>query len=1039
MRIAQVLRKNKKKLLISLAAGLLCLFLSLFSISVHSETIRINIVWSVLFPIIVAMAYNFRYGLLAGLTGGAWFPFLIWAYNGYANLLNFLLLLLLYVVAGKIKPSGINYSYRAFLSRLGIGILILVPAFTLGYIVLFNKLMLFNPPFWVSQTTNHFGNRILLGFLIKDIINYTFLILLAEVMLHLPIIRNIFSLKNEYHQKLNHRLFTTSLITALIIWLSFTSVDLMIFQTHIDHGYHYYIFVLLVALWVSAIVSRSLINLIEARLEQENQFRLREEEFRSIFESIHAGIGIIDREGNYRLINKWWQEKLGYDREEIHSLRNIDITFPDDLPSTKVMISKLLNKEVDHFSMEKRYLRKDGSVFWGQLFSSAIHDNNGEVSYITGIINDITERKEAEAALIREKRFSSQLIEALPGIFYLYTYPELKLVLWNSNHEKLLGFTGEELKDRHILEWHPPEHRHLVLEAIEQTFNKGQNILESPLIAKDGTSIPFLMTGIRFETEEQLYMLGFGIDITDKKKAEKELLTAQQRQEAMIANIADVIAIIDSTGINRYKSPNIEKWFGWKPGELIGKSAWDLLHPEDLESVKLFFYDICQEPNKSGVTECRYINKKGEYKWIEVFAINCIDSQVINGVLINYKDISERKYNQALQQEVIIARKSAEFKQKFLANMSHEIRTPLTGVLGMAEILSKTKLDDHQKDYLTTLLQAAENLREIINLILDYSKIEAGKIVLKNIDFSLRDLMVETEKFFNSITSKELQWSSHIEEGIPEKIATDKHRVSQIIRNLVSNAVKFTTSGGVSLKITIAGKPSSSKQGESELKLKVEVKDTGKGINKAYHDKLFDPFFQVDSELTRNHDGTGLGLPICKELAELLGGEINFESEPGKGSTFWFTFNCIAAQTKDDRTERKEQTFNKPSIGSIRRLSILLVEDKFINQKVICLLLKSIGHSVIIAENGEEALKIYQPNLFDLILMDIQMPLMDGIEATRRLREKFTDLPPIIGLSANAFEGDREKYIAQGLDEYLTKPINLADFQEVVSILNICQ
>jgi len=1033
----EFIKKNQNKLLISSAAGILCLVLSWFSITVHIDHIRINIVWSVLFPVLVALAYGYRYGLLAGLAGGAWFPFLLWANNGYANLLNFFLLMLLFAVAGKIKPPGNKYSYHLFISRLGIGLLLLIPTFAFGYIFLFNKLLLFNPPFWAIHAIQSFETDILVGFLIKDVINYTFLILLAEVLLHLPLVRKFFSLPIVYQQKLNHRLFLSSLVTAVILWLSFASVDLTFFKTHLSHGYHYYVFTLLVALWVSAIVSRSLINLIEARLEQENQFRQREEEFRSVFESIHAGIGIIDLEGKYQLVNKWWQERLGFKAEELHNLKNTDVTFPEDLPSTREMIRKLISKEANNLSLEKRYLRKDGSYFWGQVFTSAIYGSDGNVSHITGIVNDITARKEAEIALIREKLFSSRIIEALPGIFYLYTYPELKLVLWNSNHEKILGFTAEDLKDRHLLDWHPKVNTHLITEAIEKSMNEGQNIVESSLIAKDGTSIPFLMSGIRFETEDQLYLLGFGIDITDKKKAEKELLFAQQRQEVMIANIADVIAIIDSNGINQYKSPNVEKWFGWKPTELMGKSAWELVHPKDLDPMQAFFFDICSQPNKSGITECRYINKNGEYKWIEIFAVNCLDSPEIKGVLINYKDISERKNNQALQQEIIIARNSAEFKQKFLANMSHEIRTPLTGVLGMAEILSKTRLDTSQKDYLTTLLQSAENLREIINLILDYSKIEAGKIVLKSVEFSISDLIGETKSFFNSVTQKDLHWSSYLDENIPERIVTDKNRVSQIIRNLVSNAVKFTNTGGVSLKITRGDASPSASQEESELFLKVEVKDTGKGINKAYHEKLFEPFFQVDSELSRHHDGTGLGLPICKELVGLLGGEIGFESEPGQGSTFWFTFRCEVRAEDIDIPQQPQESNPHTPLKPVKRLSILLVEDKFINQKVICLLLKSLGHSVIIAENGEEALGIYQHNLFDLVLMDIQMPVMDGIEATRLLREQFNDLPPIIGLSANAFEGDREKYIALGLDEYLTKPINLTDFQNLVDHLRI--
>jgi PAS domain S-box-containing protein len=1024
-------RFTSRKLLLSLGAGLLCLALSNQGISVQFEDVKINLVWSVIFPVLISLVYGSTYGIIAGFAGAALFPFFLWSNNGYANFITFISLQLFYFLAGQVKPTRYIFDFPRIFMRMAVIMGIFTVVNVLGYLFLFEKALSFNPPVWAPDALNYIHPAVLRGLLIKTTISYTFMLLFAELLIHLPIVRQILQLPNHTRFRLNYKLFFLSILTAIIIWLLFISLDLVLFDSSSAHGYKYYVLILTVMFWSSIIVARTLISMIEKRLESENNFRQREEEFRSIFESLHAGIGIIDTDGKYKFSNRWWQKKLGYSESEMNNLRNIDITHPDDLTETIEKVNQLVDQSVTNFSFEKRYIKKTGEVFWGELYVSGIKDENGQISLLAGIINDITYRKNAEGALLREKLFSSRVIEALPGIFYLYTYPDLRLVLWNTNHEKLLGYDSGEMRNRHISEWQPERSYIKVIAAVEKAMTSGQNMIESSLTCKDGSEIPFLMTGVRFETEKQLYLLGFGIDLRDKRKAEDELKATQERQNAMIANISDVIAIIDKNGINRYKSPNVEKWFGWKQEELIGKSSMENVHPEDLEAIQNFFNELIIQDGKSGVTECRYKCKNGDYKWIEVFAINCIDSSLINGILINYKDNSEQKKNLLLQQEVIIARKSAEFKQKFLANMSHEIRTPLTGVMGMAEILSQTKLDLSQQEYLNTLIQSGENLKEIINLILDYSKIEAGKITLKNAVLSLNSLATDTESFFKSINHKAINWQSSIDHSLPPYILSDKQRINQVIRNLVSNAVKFTDSGFVKLKISANPQPSALII-KPYISVMVEVIDSGRGIHTCLQNKLFEPFYQAENDNTRIQDGTGLGLAICKELAHILGGEIGFASTPGEGSRFWFTFTC-----KESNNALYIDNADSSTLGKLKPINILLVEDKKINQKVITLLLQSAGHVVTVAENGEDALRIFQPGLYNLILMDIQMPVMDGITATSSLRNQYSDLPPIVGLSANAFEGDREKYMNLGLDEYLTKPINMPEFTRIIANLNL--
>lgn len=377
-----------------------------------------------------------------------------------------------------------------------------------------------------------------------------------------------------------------------------------------------------------------------------------------------------------------------------------------------------------------------------------------------------------------------------------------------------------------------------------------------------------------------------------------------------------------------------------------------------------------------------------------------------------------------LREQVRLANKSVEFKQNFLANMSHEIRTPLTGLVGMIDLLKKTDLDNQQIDYINTLKHSTENLHEIINQVLDYSKIEAGKVRLKKKVFQVQTLLVNAKNLFSSICDKDIEFEMVVGQEVPIYIKADKDRITQVINNLISNAVKFTNAGKIMLKVNHIASSDITK----DIMLKVEVSDTGQGIKPEKLDQVFVPFAQIDEVDTRSCDGTGLGLSICKKLVEMHGGEIGFDSKYNMGSTFWFTFKAEII----DKNETSKYLFNDELPGSKKSLKILFAEDKKVNQKVISLLLESMGHEVTLANNGKDAIDKYEEDYFDLIIMDVQMPVMDGITATQKLKAKYKDIPPIVGLSANAFEGDHKKYIKLGMDDYITKPFKDEDFMEVV-------
>lgn len=394
-----------------------------------------------------------------------------------------------------------------------------------------------------------------------------------------------------------------------------------------------------------------------------------------------------------------------------------------------------------------------------------------------------------------------------------------------------------------------------------------------------------------------------------------------------------------------------------------------------------------------------------------------LDNKESPKVICIFSDKSSyEKKTLAVQKEAETAQKASESKNLFLANMSHEIRTPVTGIIGMSEILFKTELNPRQAEYLQILNESSKLLLRLINNILDISKIEAGKLELKIESFNIQSAISNIKKLNHpELINKNNEMQVEIDSRVPESVVADKLRVEQVLMNLVNNAMKFTENGVIKINASI---PDFSDPGI----IKLSVTDTGIGINEEDQTRLFHKFQQIDNSMLRPGEGSGLGLYICKQLVSYLGGEIGVESNPGKGSCFWFTFRSHTEKNNLVK-ESAEPENEEDDIDASLNLSILLVDDKTVNLQVISLMLQAADCNVELAKNGKEALEKFKPEIFDVILMDIMMPVMDGVAAMKELRKMHDKLPPIIAITANAMAGDKEKYLKEGFDGYITKPV----------------
>jgi PAS domain S-box-containing protein len=544
------------------------------------------------------------------------------------------------------------------------------------------------------------------------------------------------------------------------------------------------------------------------------------------------------------------------------------------------------------------------------------------------------------------------------------------------------------------------------------------------------------------EKGEVQWVIIYAVNITERKEFEEQIQRSEKRYRDLFNYSQALICTHDMSGRLLAVNPEICKTLGYEEEEMIGHKIQDFIPADHRPRFEEEYIRAIQKgDNTVGGVFC-VINSAGEKIYL-LYRNFRVEEPGLDPYVIGFsQDVTERiKMEKELRFAKQLTDEVAKAKEAFLAHMSHEIRTPMNGILGIASLLSKTLLADQQRNYLKLIQEAAGNLLVIVNDILDLEKIVAGKLQLEKIAFKIVDKIATTSQSF-IYKAEEKELGLIFQNSIPADLVVngDPYRLSQVLNNILSNALKFTERGHINITTGIRDR------NEESVLVEITISDTGIGISEERIWTIFEPFEQADAAITRKFGGTGLGLTICKNMIEMQHGELIVQSTEGKGSSFTIRIPYqISVETMQEEEVNEEIDYK--SLGSKR---ILVAEDVELNQYLARHILESWGFEVVIAHNGREALELLLQDSFDCILMDVQMPEMDGIQATQCIRElpdPVKSAIPIIALTANALKGDSEKYLAAGMNDYLAKPFdeeslfrviyrNLVSLQTELSISN---
>ncbi len=759
-----------------------------------------------------------------------------------------------------------------------------------------------------------------------------------------------------------------------------------------------------------------------------------------ILEGTHAGTWEWNVQTGEVRINASWADIIGYTCEELGAITIetwTSLAHPDDLAQSRDLLRRHFAGELDYYEWEARMRHKDGHWVWvldrGRLISRS---PTGEPEWMAGTHIDISEIKRIEEALRHERN----LFVGGPVVVFSWGIGEGWPVDYvSANVESVFGYPVEQivggkfawmLHADDLLQVEAEVRRHVIERA--NTWEQHYRVLHA-----DGRyrHIYDFSVAVRNDEGQLCGVRGYLLDMTAQMEAEQALRQTSSLLTCVL-DAATGIAIVatDLNGTITVFNRGAEALFGYTAAEMIGQKTPLLIHDAAevarrtaalesqlgrvLTGVEVFVLSAQNAAAESD--QWTFLRQDGSHF---TGVLNVTSMLRDDGVLLGYlgviQDVTRlREHEETLRQARMRAEAANVAKSVFLANMSHEIRTPMNGVIGMTSLLLDTELSDEQRQAACIIQSSAESLLGVINDILDFSKIEAGKLEFENVNFSFKAVLDDCFAVFaHKAQEKGLQLHGEVDVDVPTSLCGDPGRLRQILTNLISNAIKFTEQGQVRVRVALLW------QDARMACLRCCVKDTGIGIPAERRAELFHSFSQLDPSTTRKYGGTGLGLAISQQLVALMGGEMTVESEEGQGSEFCFTVHLGLCQST-------QQDIPESRISQERRAArVLVAEDNPLNRKIALAMLVKLGVDVVTVENGREALAALEKDEFDLVLMDVQMPEMDGLEATRRIRDPASAVRrhdiPVIALTANAMVEDRLQCSKVGMNDHLAKPLTL--------------
>lgn len=738
--------------------------------------------------------------------------------------------------------------------------------------------------------------------------------------------------------------------------------------------------------------------------------------YQYLIENAPGFIGSHDFSGRITNVNPAGAKALGYEMEELIGMSIIDLLHP----KAKDLVDEYLDRcGTGVVTGIMHAMTKSGeSSYW--RYSNVVYEEPDKEPAVIINAQDISEQYFAERNLRDKERQLDAIFKYSPAEIYLKD-AEGRYERISSQFEKIFNVTNEFAEGKFPSDVH---HRMLAETTREQdleVLKTGKVVTREELtvLENDDERLHTLLT-IKFPIfDDNDRVSGLGAMVTDiTEQKESQQLLAQAARIAHLGNwrydeLAEKFVTVSQEFADIFGCSVEEFLVSSKEREYINK----FIHPEDRD------YVIQAYDKYDTSFEYRIVRNDGTIRQVREqaeFIYSDAGESPIHSVG-TIQDITEQK---EIEQQLVSLKDTAEAasqaKSQFLANISHEIRTPMTLIIGMSDLLKETSTTADQKRYLHSIDYAGNHLLSIINSILDLSKIEAGELKLETLNFDLREV-VENVVDSNQIVARNnnLNLKCEIAEDLASARIGDHHRLEQVLLNLVDNALKFTAEG----QVTVIVEPGSNKSGRQLVQF--AVSDTGIGVPETEHEHIFDTFTQQDASVTRQYGGTGLGLSICQQLVSLMGGKIWLESEPGKGSTFFFTADLPESTTKIQIVKS-----NPPADIETRPLNILMVEDEVIICALIKEYLSGSNYTVVTASDGKRGVELFQQEPFDLVLMDLQMPVMDGYSAIKHIRawegSKLQDAVPIIALSANVTVDEIEQCLSVGATTHLSKPVRKA-------------